>query len=432
MVPHLIYQISMKNFLILVPFIFLNSYASDPVYFPAQIKISDPPTVQMESDFDRKIREIPLIVNQRVVGYDENNRPTILPQGTAMAVQATLNQIYSGFKNSYQFRDMFTSNGQTESMFIESPDALKMKAAFSELIKIQMQEQMYDRVGVTGNVRKELTEVRVKAEGKVKKYKVDLETAVKDKAIEIGEVEGPHYALPTDYNGEESWSVEKKMEGTDIFKDCLACLPKKDKLRTQLEEFTVNQLIQKKFDYFSKSKMTDKMIKFAMSKKLSPEAYRAKRKDGKFIGGCYAAVKNALLDAKLVDDRPEGVSPRYAGEQLTSRGFINVMEDSEVGSKIKDPNQAPKGAILVYEPSPSTLMVRDYDAKKKRWIIVPDYGHIEIKTEVAGTPGVVSDYYSKNARTGKALENGQRKLVGIYVLDEKKLAAKNDVKVAAK
>ena len=91
------------------------------------------------------------------------------------------------------------------------------------------------------------------------------------------------------------------------------------------------------------------------------------------------------------------------------------MEDTQLVGKITEPSQAPKGAILVYEPNPITRLVRTLNDDKTKEIIAPDAGHIEIKTDDVGKGGYVSDYHSSTSRTGNSLISDDRKLIGIYV-----------------
>jgi hypothetical protein len=78
---------------------------------------------------------------------------------------------------------------------------------------------------------------------------------------------------------------------------------------------------------------------------------------------CWRYVKNALLEAGAVGDRPTTNYACEAGDELTSRyGFIRLP--------ISNPYRAPVGSILVYRGGYS--------------------GHVEIRTE----HGFASDYHS--------------------------------------
>ena len=81
---------------------------------------------------------------------------------------------------------------------------------------------------------------------------------------------------------------------------------------------------------------------------------------------CWHYVKDALLASGAVHSRPTTVYAKQAGDELVrSYGFKKLP--------IRDPYQAPVGAVLVY------------GARRAA-------GHVEIRTK----DGFVSDYYSKN------------------------------------
>lgn len=410
----------MKIKWMLILFLFLNSYASDTEYvnvggisFPA-VKQSKVPVVNIESKLTDQKVDISFYNNKSLKGYDHSGSVVLIPERSQLLMQLTLDQIYDGYQQTPAFDSFFSQSGNQSAFNIESPDALKIKAILNQLITLKMQEEWLDEAGVTGAMRDELIEVRVKKEGELeKKVKVKLKEALEDNTIVLNEteIEAAPYRLPGDYDGSETWTPERKLEAGDILKCLVGCNKDKEpniglKIATQ----TMNQIIQKRYAAYSEDKKTQDMIKYALTNIRDPEEYK-KSKNGK----CYKYTKNALVHAKLVSSRPEGVSPRYAGEQLISQGFKNILDDRALTMNITDPNQAPKGAILVYEPSPVSRLINVYDKEKGKNIVVPDYGHIEIKTENAGEAGFVSDYKSKNARTGKSLESKDRKLIGIYV-----------------
>jgi len=79
---------------------------------------------------------------------------------------------------------------------------------------------------------------------------------------------------------------------------------------------------------------------------------------------CWQYVKNALLEAGVVDVRPSTNYACEAGSELTSRyGFVRLP--------IHNPYSAPIGALLVYEGGTA--------------------GHVEFRTE----HGFASDYHSQ-------------------------------------
>ena len=78
---------------------------------------------------------------------------------------------------------------------------------------------------------------------------------------------------------------------------------------------------------------------------------------------CWQFVKDALVDARVIDSRPTSPWAKMAGDELCRRyGFMKL--------KVRNPMQAPVGAVLVYGG--------------------PDAGHVEIRTST----GFVSDFIS--------------------------------------
>jgi len=78
---------------------------------------------------------------------------------------------------------------------------------------------------------------------------------------------------------------------------------------------------------------------------------------------CWHYVKDALVDARVIDSRPTSPWAKEAGDELCRRyGFMKL--------KVRNPMQAPVGAVLVYGGA--------------------DAGHVEIRTAT----GFVSDFIS--------------------------------------
>jgi hypothetical protein len=91
---------------------------------------------------------------------------------------------------------------------------------------------------------------------------------------------------------------------------------------------------------------------------------------------CWHAVKNALVDAHLVDSRPTTEYAKQAGDELNTKyGFKKTS--------IKNPFAAPVGSVLVYGGRGA--------------------GHVEIRTAT----GFVSDFTSPTP--------SNRPLLGVYV-----------------
>ncbi len=93
-------------------------------------------------------------------------------------------------------------------------------------------------------------------------------------------------------------------------------------------------------------------------------------------GSCWRYVKNALLDAGVVDSRPKTAYAKEAASELTNDfGFRRIA--------CNDPLQAPLGSVIVYGGRGA--------------------GHIEFRTKT----GFVSDFTNVNPST--------RPLIGVYV-----------------
>jgi hypothetical protein len=91
---------------------------------------------------------------------------------------------------------------------------------------------------------------------------------------------------------------------------------------------------------------------------------------------CWHYVKDALVDAQVVESRPTTVYAKEAGNELTNKfGFLKLA--------IENPFDAPVGSVLVYGGRGA--------------------GHVELRT----TFGFVSDFWS--------IMPSRRPLLGIYV-----------------
>ena len=91
---------------------------------------------------------------------------------------------------------------------------------------------------------------------------------------------------------------------------------------------------------------------------------------------CWKYVKDALLAANVVNDRPKSAWAKQAGDELCRQyGFKKL--------NVRNPYAAPVGAVIVYGG--------------------PDAGHVELRT----ADGFVSDFISRTAYP--------RPLVGVFV-----------------
>lgn len=161
-----------------------------------------------------------------------------------------------------------------------------------------------------------------------------------------------------------------------------------------------------KIKAYSESAATKNTIDFALRNKKS-----------RSTGKCYRSVKDALSCSKnrgrgtgncLIPSWYSGTAALSAKDSLKRYGFVNLLDSEPYKSRIgNSPNLAPKGAVLVYSsgiPCSGT--------------VIPDCGHVEIKTDHEGKPGYVSDYYSGDAinQTAGARRYGTRyKLVGVMI-----------------
>lgn len=257
--------------------------------------------------------------------------------------------------------------------------------------------------------------------GQKKEAKIDLDKLLDTKKIELTENDDQEISFASDNVGQFSTPTQPE---ADILDDCKKCAPTSNaspgnitetkKTSESINESTIAQKINSDFKIFSTSKQTTDLVKKVKSKVRTPKEY----KKNYWIRRCYKYVKDALLNSKNTLKRLVGKHPRYAGEQLKSEGYINLLEFPAYKTLLTNPDLAPKGSVLVYEPYPKTLMTKE--KIKGRTIWIPDYGHIEVKTEVSGKGGYASDYYSVNARTGKKLIQGNRKLIGIFIKNDAK------------
>lgn len=158
----------------------------------------------------------------------------------------------------------------------------------------------------------------------------------------------------------------------------------------------------------SMSSMAQKIKNYSNSKQVQKVVTAAKNNaHSRSIGMCYRYVKNALAKG-LTPGWFSDTAAKSGKETLKKYGFINLLEHEPFKTQIKSPNQAPKGAVLVYSSGKS--------CRKSRTI--KDCGHIEIKLGEEGQPGFASDYYSSTAinDTPKARRWGSNyKLIGVMI-----------------
>lgn len=137
------------------------------------------------------------------------------------------------------------------------------------------------------------------------------------------------------------------------------------------------------------------VLKYAASEGVENSIqYGIRNKEPRTKKLCYRYVKRALLGSGMVEDYLPGSKARHAVGDLKRRGYINMMEDPRYKDLIKNPQDAPKGAVLVYKNTKNK-----YHA-----------GHAEIKTDWGSKGGYVSDFY----RTTKQ-PLYDRELIGVMI-----------------
>lgn len=107
-------------------------------------------------------------------------------------------------------------------------------------------------------------------------------------------------------------------------------------------------------------------------------AHAMKKKSSRSRKLCYRYVKRSLLAGDLIDTYPPGGHAREAVKDLQAQGMINLLDDPKYKDKILSPDDAPKGAVIVYHN----------DTKES--------GDIQIKTDWGSEGGYVSDFYTPN------------------------------------
>lgn len=136
----------------------------------------------------------------------------------------------------------------------------------------------------------------------------------------------------------------------------------------------------------------------------SGKIYKGRKPKNRFTKLCYRYVKTALLKSHLSSKYLGGAKAYQAKTYLEQQGFVNILKDPNVKSKINSYRDFPTGTILVYSGG--------------------NAGHIEVKTNT----GFVSDFINDKPVTGsldkycRHCKNGfsgrNRKLIGAYVLGE--------------
>lgn len=155
----------------------------------------------------------------------------------------------------------------------------------------------------------------------------------------------------------------------------------------------------------------DPMItKFSYSKEVQDSIDRGmKFKKSRSTGKCWQFTKLAMRKKRtraeadftpgdLIDSYPISTHPSKTGIRvLKEQGWVNLMEDPKYKALIKGPENAPKGAVLIYSNT--------RDPKHP--------GHAEIKTDFGEKGGYVSDFYRS---VDEPLQS--RKLIGVMIKED--------------
>lgn len=158
--------------------------------------------------------------------------------------------------------------------------------------------------------------------------------------------------------------------------------------KTAQEAWELDPVISK----YQNSAKTQKMINFAYRNRLSTSN-----------GRCYRYVKRALVANDFVDKYPSGTHAKQAVQDLKKAGMMNLLDNPNYKKLIKSADDAPKGAIIVYENDSSAS------------------GDVQIKTDIGSKGGYVSDFYSKNSylespKARMANRKGKPyKIVGVFI-----------------
>lgn len=229
-------------------------------------------------------------------------------------------------------------------------------------------------------------------EGVVKKIKLPTKTEVLREQKPIpAKGEDPNLAKPSD----------QKQTEAGICTTCHAAPPvanpktvaEIEQIQRELTEAPDNKsLPDKNWSQFPE------VAKYATSAAVEKSIrYGVRNKESRSKKQCYRYVKRAILGGDLVDDYLPGAKATYGISDLKRRGFINMMDDPRYKKLISRPEDAPKGAVLIYRNPKSTKHP----------------GHIEIKTDWGSAGGYVSDFYRS---TSTRLHN--RELIGVMIKEK--------------
>lgn len=359
---------------------------------------------------------------QPITVFQENN-PVVLPQNTYFEVKSPMDAVLAAYNPE--------STQDDDDNFIR--DLISRVSIMNYFSEMEQQQNKDDSPSVERKSKKERIKIVKSMEKKLEETEMVVTMDSKDfEKVETIEQDGMPIVLDSDYDGREDWDpesyevVESKTEGK-VPKYCKKCkIYKENDISKPAKEIVDQTAATKINSLFEKNlSASEKQYNQKMQNALS---YAMKKREKSSTGYCYRYVKDALFEGGITLPRLSGAYAKNASSQLENQGFKNLLNPEHLQNSklknenmkelLKNPNLAPKGAILVYEPNPKNRIVwvckENEKTKIKKCGWDQDAGHIEIKTKESGLGGYVSDYYNEKARTGKSMVTADRKLVGIY------------------
>ena len=175
--------------------------------------------------------------------------------------------------------------------------------------------------------------------------------------------------------------------------------------------------IQKAFDFYSGEEIVSQLIAAAREQiNVSPNPFIIPATDlSPRRTMCYGAVRSALMTVGMLPPDfhagiREGAASPFAADaarDLSRYGFVNLLTDSRYfqwrSVLINNPMMAPRGALLVYKTTDLGILNGVHRA-----------GHIEIKTQISGTPGYISISETNVPTYGKPMPS-IRMLTGVLI-----------------
>lgn len=406
------------SLLMLFTFFVPALFASDQ--FPMQSK-SQPLVGTLTTDeFILRLR-----TNSNLIAQDNSGNDILIPKNTTLEMTTSFLQMmdqYSVNKNPSQ-DDIFLNDMIQQFKLLKYFENSETAQVSSSDQDTKERKSYKQKVKIVDSVDKKLKEKQ--------DLIVDIDVDDLEK-FEVIEQEGAPYTIESDFDGDQNWNpnaeetVKDPKTEASTTKYCKKCQANKNlELKDLAQDLSFQAKANKINSLFSSlNGSEDLKVKDQLNEAIK---IALKKKRSRSTGYCYRYTKDALLAAGITKPRLEGRYAKQAGYELEKQGFVNLLDPIQIArtrfksESMKDlltnPYLAPKGAVLVYAPNPSDRIVRACAKTKtgtKKCVWDQDAGHIEIKTDVAGKSGVVSDYYNDKPRTGGSLQTADRKLIGIY------------------